>query len=137
MQGEPPQSLVKLLEQLGLATAAQVRRVAPRVRRLAGELPDFATIWVDALQQAQVLTPLQAAEINAGRGESLRRDPYIIAQRLAASQVATCFAARHLETGRMLRLYCVERPQPTAIAAAQALDALVNQLAPLTDQWLP
>lgn len=48
MRGEPPENLVSLLARLKIATAAQVQAVAPRTRRLAGDLPDFESVWVDA-----------------------------------------------------------------------------------------
>jgi serine/threonine-protein kinase len=131
MRGEPPAKLVNMLERLRLATAAQVDQVAPRVRRLAGELPDFESVWVDALQQARVLTPLQAGEINAGRGESLVCGPYVLASRLASPHFAECFAAVHLESARRVRLYRIARPQIDASSAARQIQRLIEQLAPL------
>ncbi len=64
----PPQELVATLERLGLATAAEAARMGRRVGRLAKDLPRFDSVWIDALAQARVLTPFQAAELNAGRG---------------------------------------------------------------------
>ena len=131
MRGEPPEHLVNLLGQWNLATPAQIHSVAPRVRRLAADLPDFESVWVDALSQARVLTPLQAAEINAGRGAALVCGPYVILQRLASPAYAECFAGRHLDGGRIVRLYRVRRLQVTPAVAARALAQLVEQLAPL------
>ena len=131
MRGEPPARLVNLLERLRLASATQIDRVAPRVRRLAGELPDFESVWVDALMQARVLTPLQAAEINAGRGESLVCGPFVIANRVASPHFAECFAATHLETTQRVRLYRVLRPQVDAPSAARQLQRTIEQLTPL------
>jgi serine/threonine protein kinase len=130
MRGEPPARLVSLLERLRIASATEIDQVAPRVRRLAGELPDFESVWVDALQQARVLTPLQAAEINAGRGEALVCGPYVIGSRLASPHFAECFAATHLETARRVRLYRT-RPQIDAPSAVKQLQRLIEQLAPL------
>ncbi|MGD9722227.1 MAG: serine/threonine protein kinase [Pirellulales bacterium] len=131
MSGEPPIGLVSLLERLRLATAAQVSDAAPRVRRLAGDLPDFESVWVDALRQAGILTALQAAEINAGRGEDLLCGPYVLARSLASPHYAECFAAHHVDTGRTVRLYRVTRLQATADLAARALRRLIDQLRPL------
>jgi serine/threonine-protein kinase len=131
MRGEPPQTLVSLLARLNLASAAQVRAAAPRVRRLAGELPDFESVWVDALQQARLLTPLQAAQINAGRGESLLRGPYVISHRLAGPHYAECFTARHIDTLRVVRLYCVGNSQVAPAAAAREIARLAEQSSPL------
>ena len=40
----------------------QVTQMGRRVRRLARDLPQFESVWVDALAQARILTPFQAAE---------------------------------------------------------------------------
>jgi hypothetical protein len=129
MRGEPSPNLVRLLARLKLATAEQLAGVAPRVRRLAGDLPDFESVWVDALAQVRVLTPWQAAEINAGRGDALRYGPYVVERVLAGPHYAACFAARHLDTGRAMRLYVVDRPQ--VAGTARAMGQLIEQLTPL------
>jgi serine/threonine protein kinase len=101
---QPPDNLIELLQRLGLATRQQVEAVAGRVRRLAGDLPLFESVWVDALSQARVLTPFQAAEINAGRGDSLLVGPYLLLRGLASNGLGQCFVARHAQTGRFVRL---------------------------------
>ncbi|MEX2112597.1 MAG: protein kinase [Pirellulales bacterium] len=131
MRGGPPARLVNLLERLRLATAAQVEQAAPRVRRLAGDLPDFESVWIDALVQARVLTPFQAAQINEGRGEALVCGPYVVASRLPSPHYAECFQATHLETGRRARLYRVLKPQGDAAQAMRELQRLIDRLAPL------
>lgn len=62
-----------------------------RVRRLARDLPRFESVWVDALSQARILTPFQAAELNAGRGPSLRVGTYVILERLAHPYYVACY----------------------------------------------
>jgi eukaryotic-like serine/threonine-protein kinase len=104
MRESPPPQLVALLERLGLATAAQVGRMAGRVCRLAGELPRFESVWVDALAQARVLTPFQAAEINAGRGEQLRIGPFVLCERLTWPDCLPCYRARRLDRPETVRL---------------------------------
>jgi eukaryotic-like serine/threonine-protein kinase len=131
MRGEPSANLIDLLSRLKLATAAEAYSVASRVRRLAGELPDFESVWVDALAQARVLTPFEAAEINAGRGEGLLRGPYVILRPLPSPHFADCFTARHFETNCGVRLYVVRRSQVPAATATLALAHLAKQLAPL------
>jgi serine/threonine-protein kinase len=111
MQREPSPNLVALLERLRLATRKQILSVAPAARRLGGELPDFEPVWVDALAQARILTPLQAAEINAGRGDALVYGPFQITGKLTGPGYAECYAACHHETKKPARLYVVRRPQ--------------------------
>lgn len=109
MREGPPAELVELLERLHLATAAQVRGMSGRVRRLARDLPRFASVWVDALAQAGVLTPFQAAEINAGRGEQLAVGPYVIRTRRESFGYGTCYEAVERETQKLVRLSVIPR----------------------------
>ena len=104
MREQLPTQLIALLARLELATPAQVGRMAGRVGRLARDLPRFESVWVDALAQARVLTPFQAAEINAGRGESLRVGPYVLCGRLRWPDYTTCYKARHVKSRQWVRL---------------------------------
>jgi len=97
MREQPPDELVDLLEQLSLATPGQVRSMRRRTRRLAADLPCFESVWVDALAQARILTRLQAAEINAGRGRELRVGPFVICRRLQWPLYADSFLARRID----------------------------------------
>ena len=45
----------------------------------------------DALAQGRILSPLQAAEINAGRGDLLLHGSYVVSQGLAGPHYAACF----------------------------------------------
>ena len=94
MRDQPPEDLVALLERLHLATRAQVQSVAPRARKLACELPLFNSVWIDALAQARLLMPYQAAEINAGRGEQLLVGPYLIQKLVQQLDYANCYLAK-------------------------------------------
>jgi eukaryotic-like serine/threonine-protein kinase len=128
MRGEPPEKLVALLERLNLATAEQVRAARAHVRRLAGELPDFESVWVDALAQSRQITPFQAIEINAGRGDRLAWGPYVLCSPLPSPHYAHCFVGRHTQTHRIVRL-CVERCiQVPAASAERALVELSARL---------
>jgi serine/threonine-protein kinase len=131
MRGEPSTNLVNLLARLRLATAAQVQSMAPRVRRLAGDLGDFESVWVDALAQSRLLTPFQAAEINAGRGDDLLHGSYVLAQPIGQSHFAACYSARHVETQRLVRIDVIRHPQINSATAARALTQLAETLAPL------
>ena len=105
--------------------------MAPRVRRLSGDLPDFESVWIDALAQARLLTPFQAAEINAGRGPLLLKGPYVLLRPLAGPHYAQCFAARRLEDQREARLYVVPRSQTDARQTAMDLSRLIERARPL------
>jgi serine/threonine-protein kinase len=121
MAEQPPAALVATLERLGLATAEQTARMGRRVRRLARDLPRFESVWVDALSQARILTPYQAAQLNAGRGPALRVGPYVILERLAHPYYVACYRARNVDSQEMVRLAAIEN------AGARA-DAILGQL---------
>ncbi len=94
MRELPSKQLLELLARLGLLTPAQVRSVARRVRKLAGDLPRFDLVWVDALAQSRLLTAYQAREINAGRGGQLAVGPYVVRDRLPSIGYAEIYLAR-------------------------------------------
>ena len=141
MQEPPPAHLITLLERLDLATAGDLRRMDRRVRRLARDLPVFESVWVDALAQARVVTPFQAAEINAGRGESLRLGPFLLCGRVTWPGYAASYRARRIDSGRLVRLVVVEdgseRPEEIldrlqTLAAASA-EFNNQQVVPITE----
>jgi serine/threonine protein kinase len=104
MNQEPPGQFVELLERLGLATPSQVRGTVGLARRLAKDLPLFESVWVDALCRARVLTPYQAGEINACRGDRLRLGSYVIQRPLPDPGYCQCLLARHSETREAVQL---------------------------------
>src|SRR3954466_4940285 len=104
MRDDPPAELTDLLARLHLATIDQVRSVRRRARRLAGELPLYDAIWIDALVQAKLLTPFQANEIAAGRGEKLSVGPFVILRRLQRLGFADCFLATEVDSKRAVHL---------------------------------
>lgn len=122
MPHEPPENLIELLASLGLATRQQVEGVAGRVRRLAGELPLFESVWVDALSQAKVLTPFQAAQINAGRGSRLAIGPYLLARGLASNGLGEWLVARQgNRCVRLLRAPCGDESPAVLLEQFQRL----------------
>ncbi len=142
MSEQPPKELVATLEGLGLVTAEQVARMGRRVRRLARGLPRFESVWVDALAQARLLTPFQAAELNAGHGRQLRVGPYVLCERLAYPLYTAGYRARHVETREVARLVVIEDGDTRA-------DEILNQMelqvagepatprpSPLTEPWV-
>ena len=122
----PPVELVATLERLGLASGEQVARMGRRVGRLAKELPRFDSVWIDALAQDRVLTPFQAAELNAGRGNSLRIGPFVLCERLAHPCYVACYRAMSVESGEMVRLAVVENAGTRADAILGRLKVLME-----------
>ncbi|MEZ6132575.1 MAG: protein kinase [Planctomycetaceae bacterium] len=57
---QPSDKLMCLLTELKLCSVADLEACEPRVRRLCHDLPDFDSVWIDALVQQQTLTPWQA-----------------------------------------------------------------------------
>jgi eukaryotic-like serine/threonine-protein kinase len=107
MSTHPPTPLVELLERLGLATSRQILQAGRTLRWTPGELRQFDSVWVDALVRAKRLTPFQAHEINAGRGEELQIGPYLLCEKIAGPPYVESYRAKNRETGAMVRL-CIE-----------------------------
>ncbi|HYW81008.1 MAG TPA: protein kinase, partial [Thermoguttaceae bacterium] len=126
MREQPPPQLIALLENLGLATAAQVHRMSGRVGRLPRDLPRFESVWVDALAQQRILTPLQAAEINAGRGHRLRIGPYVLCESLPWPHYAAGYRARRVGTDESVRLTVVESQPNRTAEIGQQLQTLLT-----------
>ncbi len=127
MREEPPAELLRRLDELNLASPAQVRRCQGRVRRLARGLPRFESVWVDALAQARLLTPLQAAEINAGRADRLVVGPYLLSRKLPIAGFGEHYQARGRDSGRPAWLI-VARPQGDREEALASLQNLVETM---------
>lgn len=126
MRAQPPGQLVALLERLGLATAEDLLAVRRHVRRLARDLPQFESVWIDALLHARRLTPFQAAELSAGRGPRLRVGPYLLFDRAAWPHYAEAFEARHVESDRRVLLVVHTVGQSEADALLGRLERFVE-----------
>ena len=57
----PSDQLIDRLTQLELCSSADIVACEPLVRKLCDGLPDFESVWLDALVQRRILTPWQAA----------------------------------------------------------------------------
>src|SRR5262245_37825126 len=93
MRDEPSPELSALLHRLQLVTPDQLQSVRSPARRLGRDWPLLDSIWIDALARKRLLTPFQAAELTAGRGEQLRVGPYLLRQRLQRLGYADSFLA--------------------------------------------
>jgi serine/threonine-protein kinase len=122
---QPPPPLIALLAPLGLAGSGAIRKAEKYVRRLARDLPQFDSVWIDALAQARLLTRFQAAELNAGRGALLRVGPYVLCQPLAECPWIHTFRARHVDTGEGVRLAVAAVGNELAASGLRGLEGLV------------
>lgn len=61
----PSEKLLNLLTSSGLCHRAELDLCEPLVRRLSQDLPDFDSVWLDALVERNLLTPWQADQILA------------------------------------------------------------------------
>src|SRR5271165_742870 len=104
MREPPPAQLTALLRRLGLATDRDFEGVENAVHRMAGDLPRFESVWIDALRQARILTQYQAAEIHAGRGETLQVARYVVCQCVQDCGYATTYKAMDRQSHEIVRL---------------------------------
>lgn len=61
----PSEKLLNVLISNGLCHRAELDACEPYVRRLSHDLPDFDSVWLDALVERKLLTPWQADQILA------------------------------------------------------------------------
>ena len=127
MHEGPPEKLAALLERLKLTPRRQLQAMRRHARRLARDLPLFESVWIDALAQARLLTPFQAAEINAGRGERLRVGPYVLQRRLASSAYLDCYAAQSIDARQRVRLAVSHGPHEPIAALHGRLQKLAER----------
>jgi hypothetical protein len=136
MRESPPAHLIAMLEGLGLASAGDLCRMGRRVGRLARDLPRFESVWIDALAQARIITRFQAAEINAGRAESLRVGPYLLCAAVGPPGYAACYRARRVDSRRLVRLAVAEHSGDGAEEIVGRLETLAAASAKLRCEQL-
>lgn len=126
----PPKKLVRLLEELGLATPDQVASVGRRARRLARQLPLLESVWIDALVQARQLTAWQSGELKAGRGEQLRVGSFLLEEPLDWPDFGHAYRARQIGGRAVFRLVLLTtRPgQPDPIGRLESLAGRAPEL---------
>jgi hypothetical protein len=82
MREAPSPELAQTLLRLRLAGPRQWVRVRRRVAKMAGPLPRFDSLWLDALRQAGWLTAYQSQTLAAGHSDELSVANWLVAQRL-------------------------------------------------------
>jgi len=113
------------LTKLGLATAKDLEMVAAAAHRMAGDLPRFESVWIDALRQARVLTHYQAAEIQAGRGESLLIARYVLCQSVQKCGYSNVYKAEDRQTREPVRLALFKLQDPDRDPLLSQLEKLI------------
>lgn len=78
----PSPQLSELLVAHRLCTEADLRDAEPAVRQLCQDLPDFDSVWLDALVQRGVLTPWQSDRISEDQLHAVVIDRYHCRQQL-------------------------------------------------------
>lgn len=81
----PSEHLTECLTSSGLCTRAEIDYCESFVRQLCGELPDFDSVWLDALVQQSFLTPWQADQIQSNCADRLIVGRFQCQQRLGKS----------------------------------------------------
>ena len=108
---EPPsKELLQRLIELKLCTAADVRRCRRRVKKLARGIPAFDSIWIDALVQAQKITPFQARTLESSNPDQLAVGPYLLVSELGHSHKSSTYLAKTPESTELFTLK-ITRPQ--------------------------
>jgi len=142
MRAAPSEQLIEQLNRLELASPADVRRVYRRARWLAGDLTQFDSVWVDALAQAERLSPFQAAELNAGRGDALRVGPFALRSSVSSPAWTRGYHARTTAPGtpreaRLVTVDGVSKPDAAIAIIHESMRRLaacaVPQVAPMTE----
>ena len=81
----PSERLTELLISSGLCSRGELESCEPFVRQLCQDLPDFDSVWLDALVQQRVLTPWQADQILHENGVPLSVGRYQLQESLGRS----------------------------------------------------
>ena len=126
MSAEPSIELIELLAHLQLATRDEILAVGRRAKRLVRGLPIFDSVWIDALLQEETLTPFQAAEIKAGRGEQLQVVDFVLSAVLDCPAYGRQFRARRLSSNDEVRLLVVEIPTGDATKIEKQLKTTID-----------
>ncbi len=123
----PSEPLLRRLQAEGLGTRAELEACAPFVQKLAQDLPDFDSVWLDAMVQQQILTPWQADSLQEHPEGSLSVGSCLRHSKLGAST--------HLAFHRMQKRFVVLRTlRSSPTATADLMASRVTELKSLLDR---
>ena len=108
----PSERLIKTLTASGLCSRAEIEQCEPLVRGLCQDLPDFDSVWLDALVQQNSLTPWQAEQLQDSDAARIAIGRFHLSKPLGAHT--------WLATERASSKFFVLRKVPAAGLAAHA-----------------
>ena len=128
--------LVQRLTALQLCRPQDFQRAKGFVRRLAGDLPAFDSVWIDALVQLRRLTPYQARVLEQGSASELRVGPLVLVEELGRGpRGTTCLATRPLAKPRDRTGRCVVKRLVIAAGDFSESHRRLNELLERTAGW--
>ncbi len=83
----PSDKLTELLTGLQLCAPYELATCEKRVRRLCHDLPDFDSVWLDALVQQRILTPWQTEILQSPCPQRLNIGGYVLRQPLGPCSI--------------------------------------------------
>ena len=119
----PSENLVELLTEFHLCGRKEIAACESRVRRLCHDLPDFDSVWLDALAQIDVITPWQAEIIQSNNPHQLQVGRFILREPLGEKT----FLAKSTTNNRLAVLRKVQCDSKQAVVLA-ACENLIEDL---------
>ncbi len=123
----PSEKLTELVSKLRLCSPQDLLACEKRVRRLCHDLPDFDSVWLDALVQQRLITPWQADALQSGSPDRIRIGNYLLHQPSGTHS----FLGFHMDGGQafVLRRTDLVRPTDGSADAGRRLQELIDVLA--------
>lgn len=122
---QPSDQLLSLLRAEGLAARCDLDRCTPLVRSLAAELPDFDSVWLDAMVQLRLLTPWQASQLQLNPPGSLSVGHYLLLQPLGTH---THLAVHRKNNQRFALSRLCDRGDAAAVGLRSAAQNLLDRI---------
>ena len=112
-------SLIDSLVTTGLCTPRDIRASGRRVRRLTQGLPEFRSVWIDALRSRDLITTYQADVLESHDADALVVGPCVLLSQLGSGKHGRTFVGRHRETNQIsvLKLVTLVDDQASDILA--------------------
>ena len=86
----PSPKLIEQLAELRLCSPQELADCEAQVSQLCRDLPDFDSVWLDAMVQRRLLTPWQAIQLQHVDGDALSVDDYVCLSKLGRDSFLAC-----------------------------------------------